>query len=57
MILIDKTDDENMDQTEQLTDQPTTSTGRGLPQDTCADAKTIVRIGVGFSYCWLNLEE
>ena len=40
----DNTDDKSMDQTEQPPDQPTTSTGTRVPQDTCADAKTIARL-------------
>ena len=33
-----------MDQTELLTNQPTTSTGTRVPQDICTDGKTIVRL-------------
>ena len=42
----DNTDNESMDQTEPPTDpnQPTTSTGTQVPQDTCADANTVVRL-------------
>ena len=42
----DDTDNESMDQTEPLTDpnQPTTSTGTWVPQDTCADVNTVVRL-------------
>ena len=42
--MADDTYDKSMDQTEQLTDQPTMSTGTQVPQDTHADAKTIVRL-------------
>ena len=42
----DDTDNESTDQAEPSTDpnQPTTSTGTGVPQDTCADANAIVRL-------------
>ena len=40
----DDTDDRNTDQTEQPTDKPTMSTGTRVPQDTCADANTIVKL-------------
>ena len=40
----DDTNDENTEQTEQPTDQPTTLTGTQVPQDTQADANTIVRL-------------
>ena len=42
----DDTDNESTDQTEPLTDpnQPTTSTGTQVPQDTHADANTVVRL-------------
>ena len=44
--MADDTDNESMDQTEPLTDsnQPTTSTGTQVPQDTCADANTVIRL-------------
>ena len=42
--MADNTNDENTDQTEQPTDQPTMSTGTRVPQDTCTDANTIVRL-------------
>ena len=42
--MADDTDDENMDQTEQPTNQPTMSTGTCVPQDTCADAKNNSKI-------------
>ena len=40
----DDTDDKNTEQTEQPTNQPTTSTGTRVPQDTQVDANTIVRL-------------
>ena len=42
----DDTDNESTDQAEPPTDpnQPTTSTGTRVPQDTCADANAIVRL-------------
>ena len=40
----DDTDNEYTDQTEQPTDQPMTSTGTRVPQDTPADANAIVRL-------------
>ena len=44
--MADDTDDETMDQTELPTDpsQPTTSTGTRVPQDTCAEINTVVRL-------------
>ena len=42
--MADDTDDGNMEQTEQPTDQPTTSTGTREHQDTQMDANTIVRL-------------
>ena len=42
--MTDNSDDESMDQTQQLTDQPTMSTGTQVPQDTHVDTKTIVRL-------------
>ena len=42
--MADNTDDKNMEQTEQPTDQPTTSTGTRVPQDTRVDTNTIVRL-------------
>ena len=42
----DDTDNESTDQTEPPTDpnQPTMSTGTRVPQDTCAEANTVVRL-------------
>ena len=50
----DDTDDKSMDQTEPLTDlkQHTTSTGTWVPQDTHADAKSIVRLPKQFPRHW-----
>ena len=40
----DDTDNESTNKTEPLTDQLTTSTGTREPQNTCADAKTVVTL-------------
>ena len=44
LYVVDNTNDENTEQTEQPIYQPTTLTGTRVPQDTQADANTIVRL-------------
>ena len=44
MHVEDDIDNESMDKTEPLTDQLTMSTGTRVPQDTCADANTVLRL-------------
>ena len=42
--VVDNNNDENMGQTDQTTDQPTTLTGTRVPQDMLADASTTMRL-------------